>query len=96
MHKCITKRTTQKTKKHARPIATLPAVDKPCFPQNRGQFGKEGTPHNPLLLDKLTNRHLKLDELQSLEFHANWYGNKNLHSNLSHDLRNFSQYFSVY
>lgn len=34
------------------PIAILPPVDKPLLPQNRGQSGKEGTPHKPLLPER--------------------------------------------
>lgn len=35
------------------PIAILPFLDKPPFFQNSGQSGKEGTPHKPLLPERL-------------------------------------------
>lgn len=52
-HMYITSRSTQITIRHDKPIAILPRVDKPPFPQNIGQLGKEGTPHNPLLPERL-------------------------------------------
>lgn len=36
------------------PIAIFPLLDKPPFSQNKGQFGKDGTPHNPLFPERLS------------------------------------------
>lgn len=46
---------------HASPIATLPPVDKFPFSQKNGHAGREGTPHRPLLPDRLVKK--KRDEI---------------------------------
>lgn len=45
--------TNKKTTPHDTPIAILPPFDRPPFFQNMGQSGKEGTPHKPLLPERL-------------------------------------------
>lgn len=45
--------TNKKTIPHDIPTAILPPFDRPPFFQNKGQSGKEGTPHNPLLPERL-------------------------------------------
>lgn len=39
--------------RHDMPIAILPFLDKPPSFQKSGQSGKEGTPHKPLLPERL-------------------------------------------
>lgn len=43
------------------PIPTLPAVDRPWLSHNREQSGKEGTPHNPLLSERLQKSRSSLE-----------------------------------
>jgi len=50
----ITSSSTQTTRRHDKPIAILPLVDKPPFSQNRGHSGKGGIPHRPLLPARLS------------------------------------------
>lgn len=45
--------TNKKRTPHDTPTAILPPFDRPPFFQNIGQSGKEGTPHNPLLPERL-------------------------------------------
>ena len=49
----IPDKTMQNTTRDDMPIAILPRVDKPLLPQNKGHSGKEGTPHKPLLRERL-------------------------------------------
>lgn len=54
MQKQYDPRTTKATMiRQDRPIAILPPVDKPLFPQKSGHSGSEGTPHSPLLPERL-------------------------------------------
>lgn len=52
-HKYTTNNSKQNKTRHDIPTAILPPVDKPPCPQKRGQSGKEGTPHKPLLPERL-------------------------------------------
>ena len=50
-----------KTKRHDKAIAILPRVDNlPCS-QNIGHDGRDGTPHNPLLPERLKKEQIKLN-----------------------------------
>ena len=43
-------------KAHDKPIAILPAAERPCLSQNKGQAGKVGTPQSPLLPERLNKK----------------------------------------
>lgn len=49
-----TNSSTQKTKRHDKPIATFPLVDKPPCSQNNEHSDKGGTPHKSLLPETLS------------------------------------------
>lgn len=65
---------------HETPTAILPAVDKPPFSQKKGQAGSEGTPHRPLLperLESMQNYESKKKCTKKSKLYVHW---QSLHS----------------